>query len=164
MKQESPKDSSPLWSDLVDRARHERERKRGTTKYIVTREEAPEEITPFGRIRWYLHPMIKNVHTKPYYAFELFLPAGSESGKLAHQGQIVHLIIEGGGYSNIGRSKYDWSEGDVIGIPPLDDGVELQHFADPETDVRMLIVFPNLDSALGPDIGSTFEVERSTVG
>ena len=96
-----------LWGNLLVRAGVERNRVRdGRT--TVSRDEAKEEMTPFGRLRWYLHGDLEEPVTRALYFCELEIPAGSRSGKLHHQGGIVHLVVQGMGYTEYEGERQQW--------------------------------------------------------
>lgn len=146
-----------LWDSLVSRAKAERDRvAQGSA--TVTREELDVELTPFGYLRWYLHNDLTEPVTRALYFAELEIPAGSRSGKLTHQGGIVHLIVEGEGYTEFDDRRYDWEATDVIAIPVRPDGVTFQHFNDGAAPVRMVLSWPNFSSALGPESGVAMEI------
>jgi Cupin domain len=146
-----------LWDSITRRALEERDRARhGRT--TVRRDELEHEDTPFGRLRWYLHNDLTTPVTRAIYFCELEIPAGSRSGRLRHQGGIVHLVVEGRGYTVLDDERHEWEKRDVIGIPVRPEGVVFQHFNDGTGPVRMVISWPNFDSALGAEAGVALEV------
>lgn len=151
------KTGAPLWDSYITRAREERARKQ-EGRSIVSRDELSPELSPLGLLRWYMHPDIEDVVDRALYFFELEIPPGSRSGKLFHQGGIVHLIVEGQGHTVFDGEKYDWEELDVVAIPPKVFGVNIQHFNDGDKPVRMVVTFPNFDSPIGPELGVAMDV------
>lgn len=146
-----------LWDDIFVRAHAERERKlRGAN--LITRDECPVELTPMGKLRWYLHPALERPSTHALYQFEQEIPVGSRSGRLFHQGGIVHYVWKGRGYTEVNGVQHEWEETDVIGIPILPEGITFQHFNTGPDPVLLIVTFPNFDSALGPELGVAMEV------
>lgn len=149
--------SASLWADLFERALKDRQRKQ-EGKTVISYEDIEPETTPFGTVRWYMHPALEEVVDRSFYFFELEIPPGSRSGKLRHQGNIVHLVVQGRGYTELDGVRHDWDPLDVIAVPPRPDGVVFQHFNHGEEPVRMLVTFPNFDSPLGPELGVAMDV------
>jgi hypothetical protein len=146
-----------LWDDYVARGRDEVVRvQRGAA--VVERDKCPVELTPFGLVRWYTHPMLERPVSRALYQFELEIPAGSASGRILHQGGIVHYVLTGQGYTELDDKQHTWETADVIGIPARSEGVAFQHVNTGSTPVRMQVCWVNLDSALGPFLGSELTV------
>jgi hypothetical protein len=62
------------------------------------------------------------------------------------------------GYSIVNGVRYDWKEGDGIGLPVKPEGVICQHFnLSPDRPARFIAAMPNLFEVLGADLGSRFE-------
>lgn len=125
---------------------------------LITRDDAVAEVNPMGSMRWYLHPYLEAPSTRALYFHELEIPEGSRSGKLFCQGGMVHLVLSGHGYTVVDGVRHPWEEDDAIVIPIKEDGVTYQHFNDGIGTVRMLVSWPNLDSAVGPEGGVAMEV------
>lgn len=141
-----------LWESQQRRAHEERERVR-TGKTVIRRADLPVESTPLGRLRWYLHGDLLEPVSRALYFFELEIPVGSRSGKLLHQGGIVNLVVEGSGETEFQGTRHSWERGDVIALPVQPKGVVFQHFNTGEGRVRLVVAYPNLDTAIGPDGG-----------
>lgn len=120
---------------------------------LLTREGAKLETNPMGIMRWYLHPELEGASTKSLYCHELEIPAGSKTGRLRCQGGVLHYVLDGAGYTDLDGVRHEWCAGDVIAIPIKELGVAYQHFNTGPEAVRMLVVRPNFDSALGPEAG-----------
>jgi quercetin dioxygenase-like cupin family protein len=149
--------SPELWDDYLRRGDAERLRvQRGTN--LIHREDCLTEMTSLGFIRWYLHPKINGPTVRSFYRFELEIPAGSRSGKLFHQGGVIHYVLEGEGYTLVDGVPHEWETDDVIAIPYRVNGVSFQHVASGPGPVRLLVTFANLDSALGPAGGVEMRV------
>ncbi len=150
-------DAAPLWDDIMARVQAEHQRKLAGVS-VVSRETCPVELTPFGRIRWFTHPALSGPVIHSLYQFELEIPAGSRSGRLAHQGGIVHFVVRGRGYTELDGSRHEWEPEDLICIPARVHGVTFQHVNMGEEDALLVAAMPNFDSALGPALGAHFEV------
>jgi hypothetical protein len=109
-----------------------------------------------GQTAWYLHPHLAGPSTRALYFHELLIPARSRSGKLNCQGGIVHYVVEGEGYTEVDGRRHHWEQGDVIAIPIREHGIAYQHFS--ETGARLVVTWPNHDSALGPGGGVSLKV------
>jgi hypothetical protein len=141
-----------LLAKTVELAIAERER-RAEAMDLIHREDLAPEYNALGITRWYLHPELEQPSTRALYFFELEILEGSHSGKLLHQGGIVHYVLEGNGHSIVNGVRHDWEATDGIVIPILEAGSTFQHFNDGSSRVRMLVTWPNFDSALGPEGG-----------
>lgn len=146
-----------LFDRLLANAAAERQRAEDGLR-VVTREGSTEEMTPMGRLRWYLHDELTEPTTRALYFYELEIPPGSRSGKLVCQGQVIHFVLTGAGSTIVDGVAHEWESGDLIGIPPKEDGVTYQHFNTSDEAVRMVVAWPNLDSALGPEAGVQLRV------
>jgi hypothetical protein len=120
---------------------------------LLTRDGATLETNSMGIMRWYLHPDLDGPSTKSLYCHELEIPVGSKTGRLQCQGGVLHYVLEGEGYTDLDGVQHEWCAGDVIAIPIKELGVSYQHFNTGADSVRMLVVRPNFDSALGPEAG-----------
>ncbi|GAA2585836.1 hypothetical protein GCM10010399_14810 [Dactylosporangium fulvum] len=146
-----------LWDDYIERGASEVERVRRATA-VIERETCPVELTPLGRVRWYTHPELDGPVSHALYQFELEIPAGSWSGRIAHQGGIVHYVLSGQGYTDLDGRQHAWEATDVIGIPARAAGVTFQHVNTGTTTVRLMVAMVNLDSSLGPFLGAEVRV------
>jgi gentisate 1,2-dioxygenase len=146
-----------LWESMMRAAEAERRRK-ARARPVISRTELDAEMTPFGLVRWYLHPALDQPMIKTLYFFELEIPAGSRSGRLRHQGGIAHLVVEGSGFTDFDGQHYEWERLDVIGLPAHPGGITFQHFNTGSGRARLLTTWPNMDGSLGPDLGARIEV------
>lgn len=150
-------DDRTLWDRMVAAGIEERERK-AKGNAVIERDKLAAELTPFGLLRWYLHPQLTEPNTRAIYFCELEIPSGSRSGRIRHQGGIVHFVVEGRGYTDLDGTIHEWERRDLIGIPPRPLGVEFQHVNTGTGKVRMVLAFPNFNSALGAELGVALEV------
>ncbi len=146
-----------LWDSIIRRSAGEQSRVE-SGRNIVRRDECEPETTPFGRLRWYLHNDLDQPVTHSLYFCELEIPVGSRSGRLRHQGGMVHLVVKGKGHTLFDGEEHEWEARDVIALPVRPDGVVFQHFNTGTGPARIVISWPNLDSALGPEGGVAMEV------
>lgn len=149
--------ASSLWNSYIERGKSERLRSE-TGRSVVSREDQAPDITPFGIVRWYMHPDMDDVVDKALYFLELEIPPDSRSGKLHHQGGIVHAVVEGSGYTILDGTRYDWEQTDLIAIPSKVYGVTFQHYNPGPEPARLVMTWPNFDSALGPAMGVAMDV------
>jgi quercetin dioxygenase-like cupin family protein len=151
--------SSPrtLFEQTLADAYDERIRRAGGSD-LVRLEDCPVEVNPMGKMRWYLHPRLTTPSTRALYFHELEIAPGSRSGRLQCQGGLVHLVLEGSGYTEVDGMRHEWDAEDLIGIPIREHGVTYQHVNTGDQRVRMVVAWPNFDSALGPEAGVAMEV------
>lgn len=141
-----------LFEQTLEAARIERERvARGRDH--VSRDELPVELNPMGFMRWYLHPSLEEPSTRALYFFELDIPVGSRSGLIQHQGNVITYVLEGSGWTEYEGGQHEWEAGDVIALPVKEAGVEFRHHNTGLGEVKMLVTWPNFDSANGPEGG-----------
>jgi hypothetical protein len=137
---------------VAERARVE------TGRNTVRRDEITPEVTPFGLLRWYLHNDLEAPVTHSLYFCELEIPVGSRSGRLRHQGGVVHLVVQGSGHTLFDGEEHEWAARDVVALPVRPDGVTFQHVNTGTGPVRMVVAWPNLDSSIGPEGGVAMEI------
>jgi quercetin dioxygenase-like cupin family protein len=125
---------------------------------LVGYDDTVPEDTAMGRMRWYLHPDLFEATTRSLYMHELEIEPGGHSGRLQTQGGQIHYVLSGSGHTELDGSRHDWAAGDVIAIPILENGVVYRHVNDGRETARLLVVWPNLDSALGPEAGVEMRV------
>ena len=149
-----------LWDNLFDKRDKQREEMK-TARAVVSFDDLPWEINRQGKMRWYLHPAIRDTahHESIIYVQEI--PPGSRSGKIQHQGGTAFYVWKGRGYSIINGKRYDWEEEDVILLPVSVDwakGITYQHFnSDPNNPAFLVAAAPNVYDALGVDLGVGLE-------
>ena len=146
-----------LYEQTFEEAKAERER-RSRAKNLIGRDDAHYELSPMGHMRWYLHPHLDTPSTRALYFHELEIPQGSNSGKLYCQGGVAHFVILGSGYTVVDGKSHEWETEDAIVIPIKESGVTYQHFNTGVGPARMLVCWPNLDSAISAEGGVAMEV------
>jgi quercetin dioxygenase-like cupin family protein len=125
---------------------------------IVHGDELPWEDNRQGRMKWFLHPQKDDTVIRTLLVWEQEIPPGGRTGKQEVPGGIMHYVLEGVGYSIVNGVRYDWKEGDGIGLPVKPEGVICQHFnLSPDRPARFIAAMPNLFEVLGADLGSRFE-------
>jgi quercetin dioxygenase-like cupin family protein len=149
--------TTSLWQQTVDKAEREL-RLSSSGEWVVTRDSLVSEQTPYGRLRWYLHPELEDRCTRALYFHELEIPVGSRSGRILHPGGIVHLVVEGSGYTELDGESHEWEAEDVIVIPPRTSGNRFQHVNTGPSAARLVVAWPNYDGALGPGLGTGLRV------
>lgn len=149
-----------LFERTLQRAVEERARRAGA-KDLITREELAAEMSPFGTLRWYLHPELEAPSTRALYFCEIEIPPGSRSGALFCQGGFVHFVLEGIGHTTVDGKAHEWEPEDVIVIPIREDGVTFQHFNTGDDFARMVIAWPNHDSAVGVEGGVAMAIREA---
>jgi hypothetical protein len=146
-----------LFEQTLEAARIERERvARG--RDLISRDELPVELNPFGFMRWYLHPNLESPTTRALYFSELEIPVGSRTGLLQFQGNVIHYVLKGSGYTEYEGKDHEWEAGDVIALPVKEAGITFRHNSTGLAPVRMLVCWPNFDSMQGPEGGVFMDV------
>lgn len=141
-----------LFEQTLQEAAAFRERVR-TGDDVVRRADATLETNPMGVMRWYLHPELTRPNSRALYFHELEIAPGSRSGLLRCQGGIVHYVLEGRGHTELDGTAHEWEADDVIAIPITESGSVYRHVNTGPDPARLLVVWPNYDSALGPEAG-----------
>ncbi len=146
-----------LWDELIalrDKQREEKDK----SVWLIKGKDLPWEDNKQGKMRWYLHPLVKSTCIFNLQLYVQEIPPGSRSGRLLHQGNGVLYILEGNGYTMIDGHKYHWSKNDVVQLPLRTKGIVVQHFnTDSDDRARFVYCEPNSVHALTVDRGSGFE-------
>lgn len=138
--------------------RRDDERKMQPGKRIVVREEdAVLEENRQGVMRWYLHPANDDACIRSLIVFRYELPAHSHSGKQRLQGNLAGYCISGYGHVDVDGVAHEWEAGDVIGLPPMREGHEMQVFNESNGVARIIFAQPNFMAIYGVDVGAGFE-------
>lgn len=146
-----------LFDQLLE-LRDSQRQEQSTATRTVRGSDLPLEVNRHGLMRWYLHPATSGLATRALIYFIQEIPPASRSGKQRHQGDVVHYVLDGEGYTEIDGQPHPWAAGDVIVLPLKGEGVVFQHFnASPTRRARLISVQANLIDALGVDLGSGFE-------
>ncbi len=147
-----------LWEDLF-RLRDQQREQLKTAKCVVKFKEIPWEWNRQGKMKWYLHPSIKDSAHRELIVYVQEIPPGSRSGKIQHQGGNAFYIWKGRGYSIISDKRFDWEGEDLLVLPiDKDKGVTYQHFnSDPSNPALLIYAAPNVVDSLGVDLGIGLE-------
>jgi hypothetical protein len=149
---------APTLYDLTfEEAKRERDR-RAQAQNLISRDDAHEELNKMGRMRWYLHPHLEEPSTRALYFHELEIPQNSNSGKLYCQGGVAHFVVMGTGHTVVDGRAHEWETEDAIVIPIKESGVTYQHFNTGVGPARLLVCWPNLDSAISAEGGVAMEI------
>lgn len=146
-----------LFDKLIERRDAERAR-RAAGLPIIKAAELQQELTPQGLLTWYLHPDVPGQLIRSVLAYIQEIPPGSRGGLIKHQGGIVHMVLQGEGYTVLDGEKHYWRERSCIALPARPNGIVYQHFNTSRGPARLLAAMPNLIDALGVDMGAGFEV------
>lgn len=149
---------SSLFEQLLRLRDRQRDEGRGFQGVIKGR-DVPIELSPLGRIQWYLHPLLQTgAHVENFWVTHI--AGGSKTGKLKCQGGQIYYVWRGGpGHSVLNGESYEWNQGCVILIPLLAEGVSVQHFNDdPDKEAILLGAEENMVHCLGVDRGAGFEL------
>jgi hypothetical protein len=146
-----------LFERLMEIRDEQRERKKGG-RVIVAFKDLPWEENRQGKMKWYMHPDIKDNALNQFLFFVQEIPPGGRTGKQKSQGGQVAFIWSGKGYTLIDGVRHDWEKEDCLNLPVRTNGIVVQHInTDPKEPARIMFIEPNLAFALGIDRGSGFE-------
>lgn len=146
-----------LYEELITLRDRQREALRDAL-LLVKADELPWEVNRQGRMRWYLHPGLHDVGTNTLMIYVQEIPAGSRSGRQHIQGGQILFVWEGRGYTEVSGQRHEWEANDLINLPPLPEGVVVQHFnTDPSKRVLLISAQPNFTEMIGVDMGCGFE-------
>ena len=147
-----------LFEALLKRRDEERERMKNPV-VVVKGRELPWSESKYGKMRWYMHPELKDRALQTLAVYHQELPPAGKSAKLKQQGEVIIYMLEGEGYSIVDGVRFDWRPGDCINLPSMLEGVVHQHFNKSSSEPAvMMVAIPNLFDSLGVDMGSGFEV------
>lgn len=145
---------------LLDRILHRRDEERerfAGGKVLIREEDALVEENKEGTIRWYMHPEIEGACINSMIAYRHEIPPHSHSGKQKHQGYVGGYFQTGFGRIVVNGISHDWEAGDALGLPPLQEGLEVQFFNDSDVLAKIMCAQPNFIDIYGVDRGSGFE-------
>jgi gentisate 1,2-dioxygenase len=146
-----------LFEELLALRDKQRKQRQGAI-VVVHGEELPWEVNRQGRMRWYVHPALEDVALQTLMFYVQEIPPGSRSGRQLVQGGHVMYVWEGRGYTEVAGKRHEWEAGDLINLPLVGEGLEVQHFnADPENRALLVAAQPNFSKMIGVDMGSGFE-------
>jgi hypothetical protein len=146
-----------LYDELIAMRDEQRERRRNAI-HVIAGDELPWELNRQGKMRWYLHPKLDDVgiNTQIFYVQEI--PPGSRSGRQHTQGGELLYVWAGRGYTVLDGVEHHWEAGDLINLPILTGGIDVQHFnIDPDEPARLVQTQANFSEMISVDMGSGFE-------
>ncbi|NNN19372.1 MAG: cupin domain-containing protein [Acidimicrobiaceae bacterium] len=146
-----------LWLDLEERSRTRFERSRQAACVVPRNDAHREDVAGLGTLRWYLHPSLEDRALSSLYMVEIEIDAGMRSDRIKHPGNIVGIVVEGSGELWLDGEIHEWCERDLLGIPSKPHGVLFDFFNTGDVAARIILAFPNWDSALGPGLGTGIE-------
>ncbi|MGH2383451.1 MAG: hypothetical protein ACRDGB_00155 [Candidatus Limnocylindria bacterium] len=136
----------------------ERERS-ATGRSVIRARDLPWQSGRLGKIKWYLHPLIRDTVIHNYIFYMQEIAPGGRTARVRMQGNEVLLILEGRGYTSLDGMRHEWKAGDMVGLPLREDGFVVQHFnRDASAPARFVSARPDLTGSLGVDHGSGFEI------
>ncbi len=119
------------WNDYKQRAI--------TGEVVIRGKELPWEQGRQARLKWYVHPMRKELAIGGWLFFVHDIR--THSGRHRHQGGLALYVVEGKGWTTVNGVRHDWEEGDLILLPTMPHGVEHQHFnAEPGKPCKWLAI------------------------
>ena len=126
-------------------------------RVIIHEEDAFVDDDQEGTIRWYMHPDIEGACINSMIAYRHEIPPQCHSGKQKHQGYVGGYFQSGFGRMVVNGISHDWEAGDALGLPPLQEGLEVQFFNDSDVLAKIMCAEPNFIDIYGVDRGSGFE-------
>jgi len=146
-----------LFDRILEIRDQQREQKK-TGRVIVPFKDLPWEENRQGKMKWYMHPDIKNNSLNQFLFWVQEIPPGGRTGKQQSQGGQVGFIWRGKGYTLIDGVRHEWEKDDLLNLPVRTNGIVVQHVnTDLKEVARIMFIEPNLAFALGIDRGSGFE-------
>ena len=132
---------------------------------MVAGESLPWELNAFGRIKWFMHPLIFDTCIRTHIVYEMMLHPGERSGTIRHQGNSFCYVLAGRGKSTIDGVEWAWKAGDMIQLPARPPGIELAHSVafDEAEDARLICFELNTVDQVGVDRGCGYDVLESAV-
>lgn len=146
---------------LLDRilARRDREREeREHAMFVIRSEDALLETNSHATMRWYLHPELPGAALKSIISYRYELEPHSHTGKWRIQGNFAGYCINGYGTVNVNGQDWEWEPEDVIVVPTLREGNEIQLFNDSDETAMIMAAEPNFVDLFGVDVGVGFEL------
>ena len=149
-------ESTTFFDQILERRDRERVRDRaGAVK--ISAAEALLETNRQGTMRWYMHPDLPGSCMRSSIVYRYEIPPGGATGKQRVQGNIVSFVVQGSGRTVVNGVEHPWGQGDVIGIPPVQNGIVFQHFNDSDVEAQLITCEPNFLDTFSVDMGSGFE-------
>jgi quercetin dioxygenase-like cupin family protein len=149
-----------LFADLVAIRDRQRRGWRGKGLTRVAGEHLPWERSDFGRVKWFMHPLIFDTCIRTHVVFEQRLDPGESSALVRHQGNAFIYVVAGRGRTVVDGVAWEWQEGDMIQLPARPPGLEFVHEVDEQAvePARLVHFELNAVDQVGLDRGCGFEV------
>lgn len=153
-------DGRDLFAELVAIRDRQRTGWRGKGLTRVAGENLPWERSEFGRVKWFMHPLIFDTCIRTHVVFEQRLDPGESSALVRHQGNAFIYVIAGRGQTCLDGVNWDWKAGDMIQLPARPPGLEFVHRVDENAtaSARLVHFELNANDQVGMDRGCGFEV------
>lgn len=155
--------------NLFDALLAERDRQRagwrGRGLTVVSSATLPWEQSDFGRVKWFMHPLIEDTCIRTHIVYEMLLRPGERSGVVRHQGNAFCFVVSGHGTTRVDDVDWTWGPGDMIQLPARPPGVVFSHgvAADAGEDARLICFELNTVDQVGVDRGCGFDLLEPAV-
>lgn len=144
--------AAPTLAGLLEM--RERQRRALHPPALIQRADLPVDETPFGELRWYIHPAAPGfAGTAPMLLFTQRLGPGRESDLLATPGNGIMFVLQGDPAIEIDGEPYACEKGDMVLVPPRRDGVTVGARAG-RAEARIVVALANLSGLGGLAMGA----------
>lgn len=155
---DTPVAKAPTLAALVEAREQQRRALRWPA--LIRRDDLPVDETPFGELRWYLHPARPGfAGTAPMFVFTQRLEPGRATDLLATPGNGIMYVLAGDPTVEIDGESYACERTDMVLIPPRRDGVSVGVTAGRE-ESRIVIALANLSGLAGLAMGADLAVRK----
>ena len=126
----------------------------------INARDLPWERNAFGRVRWFMHPLVHDTCIRTHIVYELALRPGERTGLLRHQGNSFCYVVAGEGSSRLDGVDWSWRAGDMIQLPARPPGVTFFHSVpeDAQEEARLICFELNTVDQVGVDRGCGLEL------
>ncbi len=149
-----------FFSELM--ALRDRQRARqlaGNANILLKGNRIKEQLSPWGRIKWYMHPTIEDNPARTLMVWSIAIAPGSRSGNLQCQGGHVYFVWKGSaGVVTIDDDAHEWGHECVLNIPLRPPGLRYQFINQGEDEAVLVGVCMNMFDMIGVDAGTSFDV------
>jgi gentisate 1,2-dioxygenase len=121
---------------------------------LISRANLPVDETPFGELRWYIHPAAPGfAGTAPMLLFTQRLVPGRVTDLLATPGNGIMFVLQGDPTIELDGAPYACVKGDMVLVPPRRDGVTIGVRAGHQ-ESRIVVALANLSGLAGLAMGA----------